>query len=715
MFMDLTSLNDKQKEAVLTTEGPVMVMAGAGSGKTRVLTYRIAYLINDFGLYPSHILAVTFTNKAAREMKERVAKLTGEDVSKMWISTFHSFCARFLRIELDDFHGYNNNFTIIDEDDSLKIIREILKRDNKDPKEFKAKTIKGLISDTKNGEVFDIKDPSLKKYFYHIYEEYNNFLKKDNLLDFDDLIKVTYELLKERKEVLKKYRNKFSYIMIDEFQDTNILQYDLMKLLVNEYQNIFIVGDQDQSIYSFRGAKVENIDHFTDDFPLCKTILLEENYRSTNPILKIANNVINNNENRIKKNLFTNNKGDELPVYHRTSSSYDEVMFVKDKIQELCMMGYNYSDFAIIYRNNALSRQFEDIFIRYKLPYVIYGGLSFFERKEVKDIIAYLRVIINNDDDFSFKRIVNEPKRKIGDALLDKLKECALLNNCSLFKAIDHLKTSGIGYQNLLDFKFNIIELFDEYIKDDDKPFEKIIDGILSKTGYKKMLDNMGEEGKDRLENVLEMKTVIQEAYEYYDTSREDVLKQLLSDLSLRTDTDNKEESSQCIKLMTYHQAKGLEYKVVFLPAMERGIFPSYNSTTTLELEEERRICYVGITRAMEKLYITNAASRILYGNHSSNAPSCYINEMGLENLNIISQIKRPINTNINSDLSLSKKQEVKEEVIAIEINQGDKINHKAFGDGMVVEKNGNIITVAFSAEYGIKKLSANHPSIRKI
>lgn len=388
-------------------------------------------------------------------------------------------------------------------------------------------------------------------------------------------------------------------------------------------------------------------------------------------------------------------------------------MFVIDKIKELHLLGYPYSDFAILYRANALSRQFEDMLLRYQIPYVIYGGLSFFERKEVKDMIAYLRLIINHDDDFAFKRIVNEPKRKIGDALLDKLKTAQINNNCSLFEAIDHIETSGIGFNNLIAFKFTILELFDEYIANEDKPLIKIIDGILDKTGYGSMLKNEGEEGQDRLENVLELKTVIEEAIEYYELSRKNTLESLLSDLALRTDTDNKNESADCIKLMTYHQAKGLEYRVVFMVAMEQGIFPSFNCVSEQEQEEERRICYVGITRAKEKLYITNAETRYLYGQQQNEAPSIYIKEMGLDNLNVIGKIKRPITTPI-TQTTTSAPTKVEKEPSA-QINKGDKINHKAFGDGLVVEKNGNVITVAFMAPYGVKKLSAVHPSIRKI
>lgn len=709
--MELDTLNDKQKESVLTTEGPVMVMAGAGSGKTRVLTYRIAYLILELGILPSNILAVTFTNKAAREMRERISSLTNEDVKYMWISTFHSFCAKFLRIELDEYKGYRKNFTIIDSDDSIKIIREIMKNEGIDQKEFNPKTIHSIISGIKNLEPFSTKNIGLQSCVNKVMDEYNKRLVKENLLDFDDLICLTLDMLKEYPQLLEKYQNKFEYILVDEFQDTNIIQYKLIKLLAKKRKNIFIVGDQDQSIYSFRGAKVGNIDLFLRDFENTKSILLEQNYRSTNPILKIANNVISNNCNRIKKNLFTDNTSDELPVYYHTQSGYDEVMFVIDKIKELHMAGYPYKDFAILYRANALSRQFEDMLVRYQIPYTIYGGLSFFERKEVKDMIAYMRLIINQDDDFSFKRVVNEPKRKIGDALIDKLTVAGLEHKESLFRAIDHIQPSGIGYNNLISFKFNILEL-SEFLNDENTEFIAIIDEILNKTGYLNMLNNEGEEGKERLDNVLELKSVLKEAYEYYEGSKSEILNQFLYDLALRTDVDNKNEATDCIKLMTYHQAKGLEYRVVFMVAMEEGIFPSANCHTDDELEEERRVCYVGITRAKEKLYITNARTRFMYGNQQTTTPSRYIKEMGTDDLNVIGRISKPF---LNENTTYQKKAKPVEEKDDVTISTGDKINHKAFGDGLVVDKKGEVITVAFAQPYGLKKLLASHPSIRKI
>ncbi|MGM9972310.1 MAG: ATP-dependent helicase, partial [Anaeroplasmataceae bacterium] len=632
----IDKLNDAQREAVLTTEGPVMVMAGAGSGKTRVLTLRIAHLVNDCGIPPYNILAVTFTNKAAREMKERISNYIDVNINQMWVSTFHSICSRILRMEIEAIEGYNHNFNIIDEEDACKIIKEEISELNLDSKEYKPKLVKSKISALKNDMLLSFDDNNLKL----IYDRYQRRLKHENLLDFDDLIILTIEVFENNPNILKKYQNKFLYIMIDEFQDTNTKQYNLIKLLGKANNNVFIVGDQDQSIYSFRGAKIENIDKFTSDFKNTKVIMLEENYRSTQKILDIANRVIDNNPNRYKKNLFTNKAEGEKPGYYPADSSYDEVMFVIDKIKELKTSGYSYNDFAIMYRANSISRNFEDAFVKYKIPYIIYGGISFFQRKEIKDMIAYLRLIVNHSDDFSLKRIINEPKRKIGAALLSKLSDKALEYNVSLFDAIDYLDRKGQGYTSLLDFKFKIIELLDD-LNNEENDITKIIDIILEKTGYYDMLKELGEEGNERLDNVRELKTVIKEADEFYEGTRIDKINALLSDLALRTDTDNVSESNDRVKLMTFHQAKGLEYPVVFLVAFEQGIFPSNNCFSAFEFEEERRICYVGITRAKEKLFITNCRSRFLYGMHSVQFPSMFMNEIGLNNVRNLSKYSK--------------------------------------------------------------------------
>lgn len=710
--MELNNLNDFQKEAVKTTEGPLMVVAGAGSGKTRVLTHRIAYLIEELNIDKSNILAVTFTNKAAREMKERVNSLTHIDTKNMWVMTFHSFCARLLRMEIDKLEGYKKDFVIIDEDDQAKVLRDVLKELNLDSKEFKPKYLIKLISDKKNDDLKEIKDPYLKNKFIDIYNNYNKALLKDSLLDFDDLITLTLKLFKEKEEVLEKYQDKFKYILVDEFQDTNKVQYELVKLLAKKHKNIFIVGDQDQSIYSFRGAKVTNIDLFQKDFSDLKTIILEENYRSTNDILDLANKVISNNPNRIKKNLFTKKLEGVKPYYYKAQSSYDETMFVLDKIKELKRDGYGFEDFAIIYRNNALSRPFEDLFVKYNIPYEIYGGLSFFERKEIKDMIAYLRLMLNHNDDFSFKRIINEPKRKIGPAVIEKLNMSATKNRTSLYEAIDFTEVSGPGANSLIDFKFTMLE-FLEYFEDPENEFNSIIDLILDQTGYEKMLKDLGDDGENKLENIKELKSVLKETEEFYEGTRREKLETFLLDLALRTESDNIDDSSQKVKLMTYHQAKGLEFKVVFLVALEQGIFPSINCTTFSELEEERRVCYVGITRAKERLFITNAKSRYVYGQFSNQIPSSYIKEMGLTPSIGYKEEKEidDFKQNNKKESSIKKVEYVDNSAIKV----GDKINHQAFGDGIVVEDNGRIITVAFSSPTGIKKMAKDHPSIRKI
>jgi len=709
------NLNDDQKDAVLTTEGPVMVMAGAGSGKTRVLTRRIAHLILDNGVSPYKILAVTFTNKAAREMKERIASLINQNTNNMWISTFHSFCAKFLRFEIEALEGYTNKFQIIDDDDSERIIREIMKSLNIDSKQYRPQVMQSLISAEKNlGEPNKFKDMQMDRIYHTIYDNYQKKLLMDNLVDFDDLILLTLKILREFDNVREKYQAKFEYILVDEFQDTNTPQYELIKLLAAKNQNIFIVGDEDQSIYSFRGARVENVQLFKKDFnDGLKIILLEENYRSSKPILDIANNVIENNQNRIKKTLYTSNKRDNKPVYYKASTSYDEEMFVIDQIKKLKLEGYDYKDFAIIYRSNFLSRGYEEELIKYKIPYEMYGGISFFSRKEIKDICAYLRLIVNQNDDFSFERIVNEPKRKIGPAMISKLREEGIKNHCSLFDAINNLSTSGNGYNSLIDFKFTILELRED-LDNKDMEFIDIIDKIIEKTGYKAMLKESGDEGEDRLNNIMEMKSILKDAEEFYEGSRAEKVEQVLQDIALKTDLDDKDENVDKVKLMTYHQAKGLEFKVVFMVAMEEGIFPNGNAYGDKEREEERRICYVGITRAKEHLFLTNARSRYMFGHKEDHFESSYISEIGLENLDLVGEIRRTIPvTPIQNNVQQTPVKKV--ETVENDLSVGDIINHKLFGDGRVVEVKGKIVSIAFAQPIGIKKMLKDHPSIRKV
>ncbi len=708
----LEGLNTAQYEAVKTTEGPVMVMAGAGAGKTKVLTTRISYIISELGIPQNNILAVTFTNKAANEMKERIANILEIDTRYMWVSTFHSFCARLLRMEINSLPPFNNRFNIADEEDSLKVVKEVMANLGIDTKEYKPAKIRGLISRSKNFTDFNIKDDLLKSVFLEVSKAYQEYLANNNILDFDDLIIKTIELFKNNPEILKKYQEKFQYILVDEFQDTNALQYSMVFMLSARHHNIFVVGDDFQSIYSFRGAKIENIRRFRKDFLETKLILLEENYRSTNQILNLANTVIKNNPNQIKKTLFTNNPDGDKPFYYQASTSYDEVMFVIDKIKSLVASGDNYNDIAILYRANYISRNFEDLLIRHQIPYIIYGGLSFFARKEIKDMIAYLRLIINYDDNFSFRRIINEPKRKIGPTLIEKLEAKAMELKSSLFNAIPSYEGKGQGADALKEFK-KMIESIKALIDNEELP--DLIDILLKETGYENYLRTTLDEDQfsDKIQNIKELKSVLKEAAEFYEgDSNITILDKFLADLALRTDNENdKFEKANSVRLSTYHQVKGLEFKDVFMVAMEQGIFPSFNSVSDTEIEEERRVCYVGITRAKKNLYISSASSRLLFGSESYMMPSIFIREMKDELYKAMPKVEA-YDYKVTSKKKEVKKEEPKSNV---EYKAGDKVNHKAFGDGIVVSVQGQTLTVAFAVGVGIKKLLANHPSIRKI
>lgn len=701
----LTGLNEKQIEAVTSTEGPVMVMAGAGSGKTKVLTTRIAYILEETGISPYSILAVTFTNKAANEMKKRISNIINIDTKYMWISTFHSFCARFLRLEIDKINSpYNHKFTIIDEEDSLKIIKQILKELEID--QVKPKDFQGMISRSKNFTEYNIKDPRLKEQFLEVSYKYHEYLMDNNMMDFDDLIIKTIEVLKENTEVLMRYQEKFQYILVDEFQDTNDLQYKLMFMLAARHHNIFVVGDDFQSIYSFRGAKIENINKFRSDFLENKLILLERNYRSTSEILELANDVIIKNENQIKKVLFTENKNGQIPFLYQAATEKAEARFVVDKIKQFYRQGDKYSDCAIMYRNNSISRNLEDVLIQNHIPYKIYGALSFFSRKEIKDMIAYIRVIVNSEDDFSFSRIVNEPKRKIGNAILEKLAMHAGTLGLSLFDAIPSFTSNAQGGKALKDFHKMMIS-FKEQIE--NIPLHKLIDLLLDETGYKTMLITEDPEN-ERLDNIYELQNVLKELEEN-EGSNYDKLNNFLSDLALRTDNDTELEDDDRVILTTYHQAKGLEFKNVFMVATEEGIFPSRFHRDEMDMEEERRICYVGITRAKERLYITHTQTRMLYGQTNESKLSRFISELDKTHYKALSskadelasekkvKIKKPKPTNSEEKYKL-----------------GDKILHKVYGKGVVVgyEKESSI-KVAFEHPTGIKVLFRDHPSYEKL
>ena len=708
--MDLSGLNERQLEAVKSTEGPVMVMAGAGSGKTKVLTTRISYLISDLGIPKENILAVTFTNKAANEMKERIGNILNINTKSMWVSTFHSFASRLLRLEIDKLPPYTKYFNIIDDDDSLKIVKEVMK--SMGDLYTAPKEMRGLISRSKNFLDFSIKNQEKRTEFHRVLDAYEARLKSENLLDFDDLIIKTIELFKNNPAVLEKYQNKFQYILVDEFQDTNGLQYNLMSLLARKHKNIFVVGDDFQSIYAFRGAKIENIQKFRRDFLDSKLILLEQNYRSTEEILKLANDVIDKNPNQIKKVMFSNNNNGVKPVLYNAFSYYDEIMYVVDKIKQLILNGDNYSDMAIMYRANHISRGFEEELMKSRIPYKIYGGLSYFSRAEIKDMIAYLRLLVIPSDDFSFKRVVNIPKRGIGNAILDKLAITAHENNISLFEAIPYYKGKGQGADGLKEFKMimDSIRLTIENVKLVD-----LIDILLSETGYEDELRRVEDEdtAEDKIKNVKEFKSVLKDIDEESELSNVEKLSSLLGDLALRTNNDDNNDGNSVI-LTTFHQAKGLEFKNVFMVANEEGIFPSQNSASDEEIEEERRICYVGITRAKKRLYLTYCNRRRVFGYDTDMERSRFIDDMDKDLLD--SGIKKKSATIFVSKPTALKKEESK---ISNDNNcifkTGDKINHKIFGDGIVVSKDDSTITVAFKAEVGVKKLKANHPSLRKL
>ena len=701
----LTGLNEKQIEAVTTTEGPVMVMAGAGSGKTKVLTTRIAYILNETGISPYSILAVTFTNKAANEMKKRISNIIDIDTKYMWISTFHSFCARFLRLEIDKIDSpYNHNFIIIDEEDSLKIVKDILKEleiDNIKPKEFQ-----NMISRSKNFTEYTIKDPRLREQFLEVSYKYNETLKENNMFDFDDLIIYTIDVLKQNTDVLLRYQEKFQYILVDEFQDTNDLQYKLMFMLSARHHNIFVVGDDFQSIYSFRGAKIENIERFRKDFLEHKLILLERNYRSTSEILELANDVIDKNQNQIKKVLFTENKNGQIPFLYQATTEKDEARFVVSKIKQFYRQGDKYSDCAIMYRNNSISRNLEDVLIQNHIPYKIYGALSFFSRKEIKDMTAYIRVLVNPNDDFSFSRIVNEPKRKIGNVILEKLTMHAGALGLSLFDAIPSFVSNTQGGRALKDF-YKMMISFKEQIE--NIPLHKLIDLLLDETGYKTMLITEDPEN-ERLDNIYELQNVLRELEDNEGTNV-DKLTNFLNDLALRTDNDNESEDDDRVILTTYHQAKGLEFKNVFMVATEEGIFPSRFHREDMDMEEERRICYVGITRAKERLYITHTQTRMLYGQNTESKLSRFISELNKTHYKALSSKADELASEKQVKVKKTKTTNTDEKY-----KLGDKILHKVYGKGVVVgyEKESSI-KVAFEHPTGIKVLFRDHPSYEKL
>ena len=628
----LKGLNDKQYEAVINTEGPCLVIAGAGSGKTKVLTHKIAYLIGEKGAKPWDILAITFTNKAANEMKERIANLVGDNAKDIWMGTFHSICVRILRRFIDRI-GFDSSFIIFDTSDQRTLVKNCMKDLAIDDKLFNDRSVLSEISNAKN-EMLEPEQYTArsngdfrKEKIATVYELYQKRLKENNAIDFDDIINYTIKILMENPDVLEYYANKFKYVLVDEYQDTNKAQFTLVTLLASKNGNITVVGDNDQGIYSFRGADISNILNFERDFPGTKIIKLEQNYRCTGNILKAANSVIKNNEVKYKKELWTENEEGNLPNVYQAENEYDEATYIVTQIEHLKREEYyKYSDFSILYRMNTQSRAIEDILRRENVPYKIVGGLKFYERKEIKDIIAYLRLIQNSADNLSLKRIINEPKRGIGKTSLDKVEALAEQNETSMYEVIKHADQYGLNrvYLNSREF-INVIEELKD--KKDKLVISELIKTTLKKTGYTKALEEENTiEAENRIENLEEFLTV---AIEFEEEYAENSLSQFLEGITLSSDIDNVEEDEDSVTLMTLHSAKGLEFPVVFLVGMEEGIFPGYKSISEpKELEEERRLCYVGITRAKEHLYLTCSKQRTIFGSTSYNPVSRFLKEI---------------------------------------------------------------------------------------
>ena len=756
----LNGMNDRQAEAVQTTEGPLLIMAGAGSGKTRVLTHRIAYLIDEKMVNPWNILAITFTNKAAREMKERAYQLNPATQDCL-IATFHSMCVRILRRDADHI-GYNRNFTIVDPGEQRTLMKRILKQLNLDPKKWNERTILGTISNAKNDLIDEVAYAAQAGDMYtqivaKCYEAYQKELRQSEAVDFDDLIMLTLRLFDQYPDVLTYYQQKFQYIHVDEYQDTNHAQYQLVKLLASRFKNICVVGDADQSIYGWRGADMQNILDFEKDYPHAKVVLLEENYRSTKTILQAANDVIKNNRNRRPKKLWTQNADGEEIVYYRANDEQDEAVFVAKTIEELSReAGYKHRDFAVLYRTNAQSRTIEEALLKSNILYTMVGGTKFYSRKEIRDIIAYLNLIANLSDNISFERIINEPKRGIGPGTVDKIRDFAQMQESSLLDASANIMLSGIkgkAAQAIWDFANLILDLRERL---DQLTITELVEEVLDKTGYMTALTNQGNlESQARIENIQEFLSVTKNFDENGETVEDEsgveTLSRFLNDLALIADTDDGAQETSEVTLMTLHAAKGLEFPVVFLIGMEENVFPlSRAAEDPDELEEERRLAYVGITRAEKVLFLTNANSRLLFGRTSYNRPTRFINEISSDLLTY-QGLARPANTSFKASYSngggttfgkgMSLSQALQErkrqaapsaltssslpfgnsnragakETVAWSI--GDIAIHKKWGEGTVLEVSGSGNTQELKInfpEVGLKKLLASVAPIEK-
>ena len=724
----LTGLNKEQQQAVQHTEGPLLILAGAGSGKTKVLTVRIAHLLAQ-GINPYEILAITFTNKAAKEMKSRVEGLVGDVANRIWLSTFHSFCAKFLRFEVDNFLGYNSNFTIYDTSDSQAVIKAALKALNLDDKYYPVGAMIAAISDAKNKLLFASDFRKQARDFYQqkvadVYEYYERELRKNNALDFDDLLLVAVKLLQSNEAVLDKYSKRFRYVMIDEYQDTNHAQYLLAKLLASHWKNIAVVGDADQSIYAWRGADIQNILDFEKDYPNCTSIKLEQNYRSTKIILDAANAVIENNEGRPKKNLWTD-KTEGAKIQHFTAQSeHEEAAFIGDTIaKKHDIHGVPYGDMAILYRTNAQSRVLEEALIKRALPYTMVGGTKFYDRKEIKDVLAYLRVLYNPFDDLSLLRIINVPKRNIGATTVAKLQDYARANGTSLFMTLTQLHLvdtiKGKTKEKLEEFGILIFTLVAEM---EDRTVLDILESILDRTGYLAQLEESTDpQDQARAENIGELLSV---AKDFQDTNPTGTVEDFLEQVALVNDVDSFEQEESKVTLMTLHAAKGLEFPIVFLGGLEEGLFP--HSRTLMnpeEIEEERRLAYVGITRAEKELYISNATTRTVFGRTSSYLPSRFIDEIPEELVDglrakrkVPDDIKRHVPQHMSVTSRPVTKPIVRNEVIA-DWKIGDTAIHSKWGNGKVInvagEGAGMKLTIEFPTQ-GVRVVMAKFAPVKK-
>ena len=746
----LNKLNPQQREAAVHKEGPLLILAGAGSGKTSTMTHRIAYLIREEDVAPYNILAVTFTNKAAKEMRDRVEELIGAGIN-MWILTFHSACLRILRKHAEDI-GYTKDFIVYDPTDQKVVIKNCIKDQNVDDKKYPPNYVLSIISDCKEKSISperyaEINGLDFKsKIIYELYSAYEKVLKKNNAMDFDDLILRTVQLLEKNDEILAYYQDKFKYIMVDEYQDTNFIQYRFIKLLAEAHNNICVVGDDDQCIYQWRGADIKNILDFEKDFRNTKVIKLEQNYRSHANILEAAHSVIENNKGRKHKKLWTDKeKGDKIK-YYRADNEKDEARYIAQEIDRLHSKELKYSDFAVLYRTNAQSRTFEEALSAREVPYRVLGGTRYYDRKEIKDIMAYMRLVQNTADDLSLTRIINEPKRGIGEKTLEKLRTLATVRNESLFDSLtDDEIVEGLPSKAVESIKEMILCLSQFSHEKDNLKVSDIYDGLLVRTGYLKNLEMQNTvESEGRIENLLEFKSVI---YDYEKENPQLTLAEFMEKVALMAEIDNHDAGENAVVLMTMHSAKGLEFPVVFMPGMEDGLFPGWRAFEKPDgIEEERRLCYVGMTRAMQRLYLTSAEVRTLYGKTDYTKESQFLKELDkslvdgdaiYEKKSVSGSYSGGMGRNPGWSQSggndgysgaeifrpFEQLKYIKQNQTAVtteskskgpDIQDGDKVSHNKFGEGLVLAVDGSTVTIAFDS-VGVKKLAKDIAPIKKI